>query len=65
VFSVPFDRNGYYFSWINFDNSVAFDIVKREPHRKKTFVKSATQFNVSEDLPQHIIKRIRNGNHAR
>jgi hypothetical protein len=27
------DRNEYFFSWIIFDNSLPFVVVKREPHK--------------------------------
>jgi hypothetical protein len=30
---VPVDRNEYFSSWITFDNSLPFVVVKREPHR--------------------------------
>ena len=47
MFGVPFDRNEYFFSWINCDNSLHFVVVKREPHRNKNFVKAATLFDDS------------------
>ena len=45
VFGVPFDGNEYFFSWINFDNSLPF-VVKSKTHRKERFLKAATLFNV-------------------
>ena len=31
-FGVPVDRNETFFSWITFDNSLPFVVVKRESH---------------------------------
>jgi len=31
--SVPVDKNEQFFSWIAFDNSLPFAVVRREPHK--------------------------------